>query len=147
MNFNERYKKLLDFITDHKVMVLSTSQNDVVTSRTVSVIIINGKFYFQTDNQMEKYVQITNNSNVSLCFDNISIQGTCKTTGIPTDNKTFCELYSKHFNNAYNLYSHLNNEVLLEITPSIIKVWSYEGNCPCREFYRISDKTYLKQKY
>lgn len=147
MNFAERYKKLLDFISDHRVTVLSTSLNDVVTSRMISVIGINGKFYFQTDSQMEKYTQIVNNANVSLCFDNISIQGTCKTAGVPADNKDFCDLYAKYFRNAYDLYTHLDNEVLLEITPSVIKLWSYEDNCPYREVYNITDKTYLKQKY
>ena len=128
-------------------MVLSTAVDDIVYSRMISVVQFNKKFYFQTDCKMDKYYQLKNNSNISLCFDNVSILGNAKEIGKPTENEMFCKLYSKHFNSAYKLYSHLENEVLFEITPTLIKVWSYENNKPYYETYSIQDKSYCKSEY
>lgn len=145
--FEEKYNKLLSDIGNHKTMVLSTSVNDMVYSRMMSVVQYNKKFYFQTDCKMDKYSQLKINSNVSLCFDNISIQGKCKEIGIPLEDESFCELYSKHFNRAYQMYSHLENEVLFEITPTVIKVWSYENNQPYYDIYNVKGKTYVRNAY
>lgn len=54
-------------------MVLSTSLNDVVTSRMMSVVLINKKIYFQTDRTFRKYRQLKENPRVSLCVDNMQI--------------------------------------------------------------------------
>lgn len=64
-------------------MVLSTSYQDKVTSRMMSVIIFDGEFYFQTDKNFRKYNQIKNNPNVLLCCDNISVEGICTELGKP----------------------------------------------------------------
>ena len=43
---------------ESKKMVLSTSLNDVVTSRMMSIVVLNKKIYFQTDRTFRKYKQI-----------------------------------------------------------------------------------------
>lgn len=128
-------------------MVLSTAVDDIVYSRMISVVQFNNKFYFQTDCKMDKYYQLKNNCNISLCFDNVSILGKCKEIGKPTENEMFCKLYSKYFNSAYELYSNLENEVLFEITPTLVKVWCYENNNPYYEIYNIQEKNYNKYEY
>lgn len=37
----------------------------------MSVVLINGVFYFQPDKTFRKYEQIKDNPNVALCIDNI----------------------------------------------------------------------------
>ena len=145
--FKEKYVYLLSVIGDHKTMVLSTAVGDTVDSRMMSIVQFNEKFYFQTDCKMNKYRQMKLNPNFSLCFDNISIQGKCREIGIPAENKTFCNLYSKYFSRAYQLYSHLENEVLFEITPTLIKVWDYEDGSAYYEIYNVWDKSYVKKEY
>ena len=46
MVFKEKYSKFFEKIGRSKFMVLSTSKDDFVTSRMVSIIVIDGKFYF-----------------------------------------------------------------------------------------------------
>lgn len=147
MSYAEKYNALLNSISNHQTMVLATSLNDIVTTRMMSVIKIDGRFYFQTDKKMEKYNQIKHNCNVSLCFDNISIQGICKEIGVSADNKEFCKIYSKYFGSAYKQYSHIENEVLFEITPALIKTWFYENNKPYYEIYNNAEKSYSKNEY
>lgn len=128
-------------------MVLSTAVHNTAYSRMMSIVQFGEKFYFQTDCKMDKYSQLKLSSDISLCFDNITIQGRCKEVGIPLENEKFCELYSKYFTHAYQLYSHLENEVLFEITPTAIKVWGYENSNPYYEIYNVQNKTYIRNEY
>ena len=145
--FEEKYNQLLSSIGDHKTMVLSTAVHNTAYSRMMSIVQFGEKFYFQTDCKMDKYSQLKLSSDISLCFDNITIQGRCKEVGIPLENEKFCELYSKYFTHAYQLYSHLENEVLFEITPTAIKVWGYENSNPYYEIYNVQNKTYIRNEY
>lgn len=145
--FKEKYNQLLSSIGDHKTMVLSTAVYNTAYSRMMSIVQFGEKFYFQTDCKMDKYSQLKLSPDISLCFDNITIQGKCKEVGKPLDNEKFCELYAKHFTRAYQLYSHFENEVLFEITPTAIKVWDYENGNPYYEIYNVQNKTYIRNEY
>ena len=51
--FNDKYNAFLTGFGQGRKMVLSTSENNKVSSRMMSVILINGEFYFQTlDNDL-----------------------------------------------------------------------------------------------
>ena len=49
----------------------------------MSVVIIEGKFYCQTDVNYLKCRQISDNPNVSLCTVNFSIEGKCIISDAP----------------------------------------------------------------
>lgn len=128
-------------------MVLSTSFEDKVTSRMMSIIILKGTFYFQTDKNSEKYKQLQKNSRASLCMDNFQIKGTCKELGHPLDNSAFCELYKKYYPDAFKRYTPLTGERLFSFEPAYIKKWIYEYGEPYEEIFDFSHKIYEKKKY
>lgn len=64
--FDDKYSAFLTEFGHGRKMVLSTSENNRVSSRMMSVIQIDGSFYFQTDITMRKYHQIKSNRNVAL---------------------------------------------------------------------------------
>lgn len=130
-----------------KNMVLSTSYQDKVTSRMMSVIIFDGEFYFQTDKNFRKYNQIKNNPNVSLCCDNISVEGICTELGKPLDNNRFIKLYEKYYNYSYQQYSSLQNERLFKVTPLYIQIWIYENAKPYIEILDFKSNEYRKTLY
>lgn len=130
-----------------KNMVLSTSYQDKVTSRMMSVIIFDGEFYFQTDKNFRKYNQIKNNPIVSLCCDNISIEGICTELGKPLDNNRFIKLYEKYYNYSYQQYSSLQNERLFKVTPLYIQIWIYENAKPYIEIIDFKSNEYRKTLY
>ncbi|MGN0509025.1 MAG: pyridoxamine 5'-phosphate oxidase family protein [Ruminococcus sp.] len=132
---------------ESKNMVLSTSYQDKVTSRMMSVIIFDGEFYFQTDKNFRKYSQIKNNPNVSLCCDNISVEGVCTEIGKPLDNNEFIKLYKKHYNYSFQQYSSLNNERLFKVTPAYIQIWTYKNSKPYIEILDFISKEYSKTFY
>lgn len=96
-SFYDKYTAFLSEFIIGKTMVLSTSENDIVSSRMMSVVQIDGIFYFQTDVTFRKYHQILTNNNVALCIDNIQIEGICKELGHPLDNLSFCKCFKKCF--------------------------------------------------
>ena len=113
----EVLKKECFYILDNnKHIVLATSYNDLVTARTISYVMINEKLYFQTLKTYEKVYQITHNNKVALCIDNLQIEGLAKIVGHPFDNKNnlFLELYKEKHNSAYQKYSSLADEVVIE---------------------------------
>lgn len=93
MEFITAYENFYKELGESKKMVLSTSLNDVVTSRMMSIVILNKKIYFQTDRTFRKYNQLLENPKVSLCIDNIQIEGYCKEVGIPSNNVEFVDAY------------------------------------------------------
>ena len=146
-SFEFKKVEIFSNIGESKNMVLSTSYQDKVTSRMMSVIIFEGEFYFQTDKNFRKYSQIINNPNVSLCCDNISVEGVCTEIGKPLDNNKFIELYDKHCNYSFQKYSSLNSERLFTVTPAYIQMWTYENSMPYIEILDFNSCEYRKTLY
>ena len=145
--FNKKVTELFQGIGEAKKAVLSTSSNNRVTSRMMSFVIYEHKFYCQTDRRFLKIKQILDNPKVSICIDNIQIEGMAKVIGKPVEHNTFNVLFKKIFKNSYESYSFLENEILLEIDPIFITVWNYKENIPMREYYYLTSKKYKEEAY
>ncbi len=128
-------------------MVLSSSLNNIVTSRMMSVVIINNELYFQTDRKSRKYEQIKKNNNVSLCIDNVQIVGICNEIGKPVKHDEFISAYKKYFNGSYNAYTLLEDERLFKVTPIFIERWLYIETVPYIETIDIRNNKYSLEKY
>ena len=129
-------------------MTLATCANNRVTSRPMSVIIYEEKFYCQTDESFLKYEQIAINPNVALCYKNYSIEGKCRSIGSPIDenNSFFIERFKKHFETSCKAYSSLPTEKLLEIKPNLIYSWQYELLEPFIEYFDFENQIYRFDK-
>lgn len=145
--FSEEYKRFWREFGRSKKMVLSTSLDNIVTSRMMSVVAMEGKLFFQTDITFRKYRQLKGNSNVALCIDNIQIEGKCEEIGHPLDNVEFCDTYKAYFPDSYSNYTALKNERLFVVTPTFIEKWLYIEGAPCIESYDIENKKYMLEKY
>lgn len=149
INYNLLEKEIFDLLGDKKIMVLATCSENRVTARNMSCLILNRKIYFQTDKTFLKYNQILKNPNVALCIDNIQIEGIAKIKKHPfnEENKEFTEMYKKHYKGSYDLYSHMNNEVVIEVEPTLITLWKYENGRPFRDFLDIVKKKAYREYY
>ena len=121
--FLERINKFFSEFGQGRKMVLSTSVNNKVSSRMMSVIQLNEKFYFQTDINLKKYQQLKTNNYIALCIDNIQIEGICEEIGPPLTNADFCASFKKCFKGSYDAYTSLKNERLFSVTPLYIERW------------------------
>ena len=147
MLFREAYDTFWRELGTNNTMVLATSLHDAVTARMMSFVILDGKFYFQTDRTSRKYNQLRSNANVSICADNIQIEGRCVELGRPADDTRFCAVYREHFPNAYTRYSLLTNERLFDVTPTFIERWRYLDGIPYIESFHVENKHYLLERY
>lgn len=145
--FTAKYNNFLTEFNNGKAMVLSSCENNKVSSRMMSIVCINGMFYFQTDISFRKYRELIHNPQVALCIDNIQIEGVCKEIGHPMSNAEFCSEYKKHFNGSYKLYSSLKNERLFEVSPTFIERWLYIDGVPFIETFDVKHHTYKLTKY
>lgn len=147
MDFTKTLQPFWKKIKNHNVLTLSTSSNDRVSSRQVSVIIYKEKFYFQTDESFLKFKQISENPNAAFNFQSYSIEGKCRCIGRPNEDKNlfFTDLFKKHFYIAYKLYSSISTERLIEFSPTLIYNWGYEKTKPFIEYWDFDKQTYKKE--
>ena len=145
--YERKLSELFRTIGKVRKMVLSTSFDNRVTSRMMSFVIFDNKFYCQTDKTFLKYQQIKLNPKVALCIDNIQIEGIAKNIGKPLENKKFINLFKQYYKTSYEIYSFLENEILLEIEPTSIGVWIYKDFIPVREFYNLEIKEIKEESY
>lgn len=145
--FENAYEQLIVDFAEHKNMVLSTSDNNNITSRMMGIIEIESKFYFQGDVDSRKAQQIMQNNKVALCIDNLQIEGTCKIIGLTRENLVFCEKYKKYFLSAYTKYTHLDCSRLFEVTPTYIQKWIYQNSKPFVEKFFFDTREYKKEAY
>ncbi len=142
--FEVKLNELFDRLGESRIMVLATGDSSRISARSMSVVIYDNNFFFQTDRTFVKYRQLMMNKNAALCCENISVEGTAEEVGRPFENENFCRLYKKHFEGSYNAYSELENEVVFRFTPKLIKMWIYENGLPYVEIYDVENQTYEK---
>ncbi len=145
MEFSQKLPALWKKIGSHGVMVLSTCSENRVTSRPVSAVVLNGKFYCQTDENYLKFRQLSENENAALSVKNFSIEGKCRNIGRPAENEFFTKSLKKYFLPAYMNYSKLEQERVLEFVPTLIYSWSYELAKPYMEYWDFENLSYLKE--
>ncbi len=145
--FEEKYLEFWRNFGESKKMVLSTSFDNIVTSRTMSIIQSHGKLYFQTDAALRKYHQLKNNPHVALCIDNIQIEGICMEIGSPAENADFCDAYKACFPSAFRRYTMLENERLFVVTPTFIESWVYIDSIPYIQILDIKNRKYISKQY
>ena len=145
--FEERNNAFLKEFGKGRKMVLSTSADNTVSSRMMSVVQADGSFYFQTDIKMRKCRQISMNPNVALCIDNIQIEGKAVQEGRPTEHPVFRDLFRECFKGSYDAYSSLENERVFRVEPVFVQRWVYVDGIPFIERFDVINKDYSMEGY
>ncbi|MGL4848471.1 MAG: pyridoxamine 5'-phosphate oxidase family protein [Clostridium sp.] len=142
LNYNDLKNEVISNLEKNKTWVLSTALNNNVSSRSMSIINVGLDIYFQTNKCYLKYNQLKENNNISLCFNNISIEGIAEEIGNWTDeqNKELMELYKKVHPSSFKAYGLLDGQVVYKITPKKIKMWKYINGNPIRQNLHIETK-------
>lgn len=145
--FTTKIDALFSELGESRIMCLATSADDRVTARSMSVIILAQRFYFQTDRSFLKYAQISRNPHAALCVNNIQVEGVCKELGHPLspENEAIMNRYKELYAGSFDAYSHLASETLFEVTPTRIAVWRYDKGKPYQEFFDLDARTYTLQ--
>ena len=130
MDFKTELEKILSTISQKGFAVLSTSNGNHVTSRTMSVVTFDGKIAFQTSESMRKYKQIQENENVALCVNEIQIEGIANDKGNAGEHAKFVSLFKEKHPGSYETYTNLDGEKVIEVKPTYIQMWKYIDGKP-----------------
>jgi general stress protein 26 len=149
LNFNELKAEIIKILNNTCDMVLATSYKDKVMARTMNIVNDELKLFCQTDKFFFKSDQIVNNPFVALCINNLQIEGSAKITGHPVleENRKFSELFKQKHPAAFEKYSKLVTETVIEIQPTIITLWKQIDSKPCREFLDINNNEAIREFY
>lgn len=124
MNYLTAKEKIDKILNSAKVMYLATvSKTDEPSLRQMSVLVKNGKVYFQTDLNFAKTKDLENNPHVALGIGAYSFKGIAKLIGKPTENPWFLEDFKTAHLEAYNSYTFLPTEILFEVSLIECKIW------------------------
>jgi uncharacterized pyridoxamine 5'-phosphate oxidase family protein len=148
IDFESLQQEAVEFLQANKFMILATCADHRVTARTVSIINDGLRIYFQTDRNFLKCRQIEENNPVALATGNIQIEGKAQITCHPLENIFFRENYQKSHEGSFRKYSHLKDEVIIEIEPTLVTFWKYDSEQrPFREYLMVEEKKAYREYY
>lgn len=130
MDFREAKEVYLKKLGDFKIMALASCVDDYPMVRNVSCIFYNDKIYFKTDKNFRKTQQLYKNNRVAMCFNGVQVEGIAKNKGLVVDEegRVFEKKYKEFLWQSYNAYSHVDTEILIEVTPKFIEIWDEDEN-------------------
>lgn len=136
MRFEEALEKYKAKLGDWKIMALASCEDNYPMVRNVSCIFYNDKIYFKTDKNFRKTKQLYANPRVAMCFNGTQVEGDAKITGLVTEEegRVFEKKYKEYLWQSYNAYSHVDTEILIEVTPRFVEIWDEDDN---RNAYQI----------
>ena len=150
LTFEEAVEIMFRQLGDWKIMALATSVNDHVTVRNVSCLFYDNKIYFKTDKNFRKTKQLFENPQVALCWSGIQVEGLAENKGLVADDSgnRFEKGYNELLCNSYNAYSHVDTEILIQVTPKHVEVWdNSEGKYAYQLFIDFDSRTVEVKPY
>lgn len=130
MEFKEALEIMKKKMGDYKIMALASCVDNYPMVRNVSCLFYNDKIYFKTDKNFRKTQQLFKNSQVAMCFNGVQVEGTAINKGLVVDEKDriFEKKYKQYLWQSYNAYSHVDTEILIEVTPEFVEIWDEDEN-------------------
>ncbi len=132
--------ELVKAFDTNRVWILATSDGSRVSACSMSIVHDGVHIYFQTSRLLEKYAQIMQNSNVALCYANVSIEGVAFDVGNWEDNPEAKTLYLKHHRGSYEAYSTSPGHVVIKVVPHYAVFWKYIDGQPARDFLYLTEQ-------
>lgn len=127
MNIIDEKKEVLNLFENGKDVVLSTSSNDIVTSRTVTCLSFENDLYVISIERpgATKLEQISVNSNVAINSNTIQITANAIITGYCNDeiNEKFMEQYKEKLPESYYRFALIPTCVVIKMDLKTYKNW------------------------
>lgn len=113
-----------------KIMALASCVDNYPMVRNVSCIFYNDKIYFKTDKNFRKTQQLFANNQVAMCFNGVQVEGIAINKGLVVNEpgRIFEAKYKELLWQSYNAYSHVDTEILIEVTPKFVELWDEDEN-------------------
>ena len=88
------------------------------------------------------------NDKVAMCFNGVQVEGTAKNLGLVVDEpgRIFEKKYKEFLWQSYNAYSHIDTEILIEVTPKFVEIWDEDENRNAFQLFIDFDKETVEYK-
>ena len=108
MEFLEAKEIMKQKMGDWKIMALASCEDNYPMVRNVSCLFYNDKIY-----------------RVAMCFNGTQVEGIAVNKGLVVDEpgRVFEKKYKEYLWQSYNAYSHVDSEILIEVTPEFVEIW------------------------
>ena len=128
MDFEKSREEFFERLGESCYMVLATCRDNYPMASTMTCLVFDGAIWMQTDKKFPKYEQIQKNSQVALCKNAVQIEGKAELCGHPLEkqNEKFAMLMKKYHPESYDMYSKVDSEVVIKVTPKKAVDWLYE---------------------
>jgi general stress protein 26 len=138
LNYNDVKNEFLKCLSNQENIVFSTCSKNKVTSRTMCFANDGLAIYLLTGKRSNKCKQIEENENVSLCIDNIQIEGKARKIENPTgDNNTnISKIFKEKHTEYYERFAHFKCATFIEVKCEYLKQWKEESG---RDYFYCLD--------
>ncbi len=131
-------EKLWEIIIKEQEILLSTSANDRVTTRTVSPTYYQGAILIFTSPESLKYKQLKSNPNCSIAVNGYFIEAKAEFLGhtMLEKNTSLRDVYSQKYNGAFDEgieFGGRTAEFIL-LKPVLVKGWTFDNSIPISPF-------------
>ena len=85
-----------------------------------------------------------------MCFHGVQVEGTAVNKGLVIDEegRIFEKKYKEYLWGSYNAYSHIDTEILIEVTPKFVEIWDTDNkNKAFQTFIDFENETVEIKKY
>ncbi len=129
MDFKVKKDEFFNRLGESCYMVLATSYKDYPMASMMTCLVYDDAIWMQTDKKFPKYDQIVNNNRVALVKNATQVEGIATLCGHPLDkgNEKFCQLMLKYHPESYDMYSKVDTEVVIKVSPTKAIDWLYEA--------------------
>lgn len=127
-------KELENMLDEAEVIYLSTSNNDVVSSRPVSPLNMGLRLFVRTSAASGKAKDMTANPNIAVCAGNFYFTGKAKSLGsvFDKDNNIIKKAYISRYQDSFSNEDEFikSDEVFFELTIEHVSEWIFESGNP-----------------
>lgn len=127
-------KELENILNKAEVIYLSTSKNDIVSSRPVSPLNIGLRLFVRTSATTRKAKEMIANPNIAVCIGSFYFTGKAKSLGSVFDdsNSKIKIAYISRYPDAFSKGDKFikSDELFFELSIENVSEWIYENNIP-----------------
>lgn len=127
-------KKFENVLNEAEVIYLSTSLNDIVSSRPISPMNIGLRLFIRTSAATRKAKDMMANPNVAVCVGNFYFTGKAKILGSVHDdsNIKIKEAYIMRYSDSFSKEDEFikTDEIFIELSITKVSEWIYENGVP-----------------
>ncbi|MEG0772670.1 pyridoxamine 5'-phosphate oxidase family protein [Clostridium sp.] len=125
IDYNNTKIEFIEYLNNQNNIVLSTCSNNKVTSRTMCFVSDGFVLYLLTGKRSNKCKQIEINENVSLCVENMQIEGKAKIIGSPMEDKNIevSKIFRNKHKGYFERFAHFKVATFIEVKCDYLKQW------------------------